>query len=124
MAVLNNLVDLTAPGSAEMNEEHYADIILATEEQLERAIVFGQNITTVEPNVALVIATQIPTHPSEFTFVVLSGDDDDFRKEDLQVYSHPTNIMEDRRVSVSLPASIFNITSQAGNGKILRLLFT
>ena len=116
--IVNNLVDLTEEtdvedGSADTSAEYYADISLAIEQQITQSTASGQNLTTVEPNIAVTITTVMPNQPA-FSFAVLSSEGEEFNKEDIQTYSDPYDIPNDSRASVSLPAAIFNTS---GNGK-------
>lgn len=118
--IVNNLVDLTEEAdvdeeSAEASSEHYADISLAIEEQITRSTAAGQNLTTVEPNIAVTITTVMPNQPA-FSFAVLSDEGEEFNEEDIQTYNDPDDIPNDSRASVSLPSAIFNTS---GNGKTI-----
>ena len=119
--IANNLVDLTEEandddGSTDDSAEYYADILLAIEQQVNRSTASGQNLTSVEPNIAVTITTVMPNQPSGFSFAVLSSDRNEFSEEDIQTYNDPENIPQESRASVSLPSAIFN-TSE--NGKRL-----
>ena len=112
--IANNLVDLTEEandedGSDDTSVEHYADILLAIEQQVSRSTGSGLNLTTIEPNIALTITTVMPNQPAGFSFAVLSSDGEDFRKGDIQTYNDPDDIPNETRTSVSLPSAIFNI---------------
>ena len=117
--IANNLVDLTEEandedGSADASAEHYADILLAIEQQVNRTTASGQNLTTVEPNIALTITTVMPNQPAGFSFAVLSSDGEEFNEQDIRTYNDPDDIPNDSRTSVSLPSAIFDTS---GNGK-------
>ena len=103
-------------GGDDTSAEHYADILLAIEQQVNRSTASGKNLTTVEPNLAVTITTVMPNQPAGFSFAVLGSDEEEFNEEDIQTYNNPDDIPNESRTSVSLPAAIFDTS---GNGKRL-----
>ena len=124
--IVNSLVDLTEEAdvddkSADASAEHYADILLAIEEQVNRSTASGQNLTTVEPNIALTITTVMPNQPSGFSFAVLSSDREEFSEEDIQTYKDPEKIPQESRASVSLPSVLFNTSENGKKSSIVSI---
>ena len=117
--IANNLIDLTEganfdDGSAVASARFYADILLAIEQQVNRTTASGQNLTTVESNIALTITTVMPNQGTGLSFAVLSSSSENFHEEDTQTYNGPKEIPEESRTYVSLPSGIFN---PSGSGK-------
>ena len=117
--IANNLIDLTEganfdDGTAVASAGFYADILLAIEQQVNRTTASGQNLTTVEPNIALTITTVMSNQGTGLSFAVLSSSSENFRKEDTQTYNDPKEIPEESRTYLSLPSGIFNTS---GSGK-------
>lgn len=116
---VDNLVVLTEKTEENQVDEtsaaDYHDIALGIEQQVSRATASGQNITAVEPNIAVTITTIKPNQPQGISMAVRSTNEANFQEGDVKIYSDPDDLPEERRTAVILPSVIFNTTN---NGKL------
>ena len=117
--IANNLVDLTKGANFDdwgtnSGAKHYADILLAIEQQVSLSTVSRQEVTTVESNIALKITSVMPNQRAGFSFAVFGSGEQDFVEEGIRTYIDPEELPAERRASVSLPSDIFNTP---GSGK-------
>ena len=138
VGIINNIHDATDESEAQQkdgdtdgdnmddrmasNAPHFLEILLALEKQITRTTSLGGlgNPTFIEPNIAL---TTIPAPSREsntgLSFVVRStigdGDDEDdgFQNETIKTLTNNEALPSDTRTSISLPASLFNVTTDS-----------